>query len=71
MLATASPSACEYRQRLEAIVTQRHAAVCSGASAADLTALDRQVSACRVSFIGAAVTEIATLRAVLGAPNHG
>jgi hypothetical protein len=71
MLVAASTPASEYRQRLDSIVAQRHAAVCCGTSAANLTALDRQVSACRESYIGAAVTEIATLRALLDGPNHG
>jgi hypothetical protein len=71
MLVTASPSACEYRHLLGSLVAQRHAAVACGTSAAKLTALDQQVAACRESYIGAAVTEIATLRALLGGPNHG
>ena len=71
MLVDASSSACEYRQLLGSLVAQRHAAVLAGTSAARLTALDQHVAACRASYIGAAVTEIATLRAVLGGPNHG
>jgi hypothetical protein len=46
MLVAASTPACEYRQRLASIVAERHAAVCFGTSAAKLTALDQQVSAC-------------------------
>ena len=71
MLVTTSPSACEYRQLLGSLVAQRHAAVLSGTGATKLTALDRQVAAGRASYVGAAVTEIATLRALLGGPNHG
>lgn len=72
MLAAALTPACEYRQQLGALVAQRHAAVCCGStSAATLTALNREVAACRASYIGAAVTEIATLRAVLGSPDNG
>jgi hypothetical protein len=71
MLVIASRSACEDRQLLGSLVAQRYAAACGGTSAAKLTALDQQVAACRASYIGAAVTEIATLRALLGGPNHG
>lgn len=71
MLVTVSPSACEYRQLLVSLVAQRQAAALSGTGATTLTALDQQVAACRACYIGAAVTEIATLRALLGGPNHG
>jgi hypothetical protein len=71
MLVAASTLACEYRQRLDSIVAQRHAAVCLRHQRCELTALDHQVSACRESYIGAAVTEIATLRALLDGPNRG
>lgn len=63
--------AVEYRRRLDAIAAQRYAAVCSGAGAAELSALDQELSTCRAGFVGSAVTEIATLRGLHDGANRG
>jgi hypothetical protein len=64
-------TAIDYRQLLDSLVAERAAAVRSGNGGAYLTALDEDVEAYRDFYVGAAVTEIATLRAQLGGANQG
>ena len=64
-------SAIEYRRLLDSLVAERHAAVRSGDGGDHLTALDEDVANYRDFYVGAAVTEIATLRAQVGGADQG
>jgi hypothetical protein len=64
-------SAIDYRRLLDSLVAERRTVVCSGDGGDDLTALDEDVAAYRDFYVGAAVTEIATLRAQIGGADQG
>jgi hypothetical protein len=64
-------TAFDYRCLLDSLVAERRAAVRSGDGGAHLTALDDDLAAYRDAFVGAAVTEIATLRAQVGGAQQG
>jgi hypothetical protein len=64
-------SAIEYRRLLDSLVAERRTVVCSGDDGQYLSALDEDVAAYRDFYIGAAVTEIATLRAQVGGADQG
>jgi len=63
----------EIRIHLDALAEERAAAVQSGADAisAYATDLQREIDAYRAAYVGAAVTEIASFRAVLSGPQVG
>jgi hypothetical protein len=66
-------SPADLRDRLRALEAERAAAgleglIGNGAYGDDLRA---EIAVCRAAFVGAAVTEIASLRAGLGAPLTG
>jgi hypothetical protein len=66
-------SAIEMRNHLQELETERALAVIEGlaTSAAYMEDLDDEIAATRHAYIGAAVTEIAVLRAELSAPLLG
>ncbi len=66
-------SAADLKVRLEALQTERAAAVLNGLGANNLymADLDDDVRATRAAFTGAAVTEIAILRAAFDGPLQG
>ena len=66
-------TAADLQIRLRALESERATAVLNGLAENGLymTDLDTEVEATRAAYIGAAVTEIATLRAMLDGPLRG
>jgi hypothetical protein len=64
-------TAFDYRCLLDSLVAERRAAFRSGGGGAYLTALDEDFAIYRGAYVGAAVTEIATLRAQVGGAQQG
>jgi hypothetical protein len=65
--------AIELQRRLRDLHAERLLAWREGltADAAYMADLDDEIAACRAAFVGAAVTEIATIRAALSGPLLG
>lgn len=63
----------EIRSRLEALAEERAAAIEWGADAipAYVDDLEREIDEFRAAYVGAAVTEIASFRAILSGPQLG
>jgi hypothetical protein len=64
-------TAIDYRRLLDSLVAERRAVASSGGDGEYLSALDEDVAAYRDFYVGAAVTEIATLRAQVGGADQG
>ena len=66
-------SATEMHDHLKQLQVERALALIEGleASAAYMADLDGEIAATRVAYVGAAVTEIASLRAELSGPQRG
>ena len=66
-------SAAALREQLELLQRERAAAALAGVAANELYVADlrAEIHATRAAYIGAAVTEIATLRAELDGPLNG
>ncbi len=61
-------------KHLRALQAERALALASGADALDgesVAELDEEIEECRVAYVGAAVTQIAALRAELDGPRYG
>ena len=74
MRSTSSPiTAADLQIRLRALETERASAVLNGLAGNGLymTDLESEVEATRAAYTGVAVTEIATLRAMLDGPLQG
>lgn len=63
----------DVRLRLRRLAAERLDAIEAGLGSNDLymRALEQDLTAARASYVGLAVTEIATLRGQLGDPQHG
>ena len=61
-------SAIEMQDRLQELQLERALALIEGLELADL---DEEIASTRDAYVGAAVTEIATLRAALSGPQLG
>jgi hypothetical protein len=61
-------SAIEMQDRLQELQLERALALTEGLELADL---DEEIASTRDAYVGAAVTEIATLRAALSGPQLG
>lgn len=70
---TTSPSAADIRERLDLLVAERALAAFEGLTDDPLyeADLDHEIIATQSAYIGAAVTEIASLRAELSGPLMG
>lgn len=70
MIAACSPPRCTHLQELQA---ERALASIEGlaSNAAYMADLDEEIAATRSAYVGAAVTEIASLRAELSGPQIG
>ncbi len=69
---TASPTIIA--KHLRALQAERALAIASGADAPgglSVADLDEEIEECRVAYVGAAVTQIAALRAELDGPLYG
>ena len=68
-----TPSAAALHEQLQLLQRERAAAALAGVAANKLyiTDLRAEIDATRAAYIGAAVTEIATLRAELDGPLNG
>lgn len=65
-------TAIEIQTQLQQLHAERALATASGPAAASYTAdLDEEIAAMRDAYVGAAITEIATLRAELSGPQVG
>jgi hypothetical protein len=64
-------TAIDYRRLLDSLVAERRSVARSGGDGEYLSALDDDVAAYRDFYVGAAVTEIATLRAQVGGADQG
>jgi hypothetical protein len=64
-MSTTTLTATEAKQQLDMLQEERQLAIAIGlaADAAYMADLDDEIMACRAAFVGAAVTEIATMRA--------
>ena len=70
---TSTASTAELRKRLQLLLAERALAAVEGLSsnALFMADLEDDITATRAAYVGAAVTEIATLRGVLGGRQHG
>ena len=70
---TPAMTTSEIRSRLSALTDEHAAAIAWGADAipAYIDDLQREIEAVRAAYVGAAVTEIASFRAVLSGPQVG
>jgi hypothetical protein len=66
-------SANEVRMRLQALQTERAIARCAGLASnrAYMTDLEQEIATVSCAYVGAAITEIATLRAQLSGAQMG
>jgi hypothetical protein len=66
-------SAIEMQDRLQELQAERALALIEGlsSSSAYMADLDDEITATRHAYVGAAVTEIASLRAALSGPQQG
>jgi hypothetical protein len=72
-MTTPTLTATAAKRHLRLLHEERRLAIEFGLAADDayMADLEDEIAACRAAFIGAAVTEIATMRAALSAPLHG
>jgi hypothetical protein len=72
-MTTPTLTATDVKRHLDLLHEERALAVEIGLAAdgAYMADLDDEIAACRAAFVGAAVTEIATIRAALSGPLNG
>jgi hypothetical protein len=66
-------TAADYGLQLGELAAERRAAITAGlgGNALYMSQLDEEIGAVHATYVGLAVTEIATLRAELGGAQHG
>ena len=72
-MSTTTFTATEAKQHLDLLREERLLAIEVGLAAdgAYMADLEDEIAACRAAFVGAAVTEIASMRASFSGPLHG
>jgi hypothetical protein len=72
-MSTPTLTATEVKRHLELLHEERQLAIEIGLAAdgAYMADLEDEIVACRAAYVGAAVTEIATIRAALSGPLNG